>query len=136
MMAISSLPLKGFFKYAEERFNALTQCAIDKKCVQPLTWTPQKCPATLKIPTAIRAFPVKTLSDNGGEMVVLRGSHPVYDCLPCQRLSFTYQPGDDSVQTRWSTAIDGVVRGANYTLRQETETRIWTKYRYISFVRI
>lgn len=93
-----------------------------------MTWSNTTCPRA-DIAGRIPDFPVERLARDGGEMVVVRGSHPIYDCLPCQRLQFRFDMKERAVKTRWSTAIDGVVRAAEYTLRQESSNRFVTKYR-------
>ena len=118
-----------FFKYSTEKFNRLTQCGVDHQCFPSMTWSNMTCPSAHRIEPRIDAYPVANLSQIG-DMVVVRGSHPIYDCLPCQRLQFKLQP-DGGVATKWSTAIDGVVRGAEYVLYQETKNRFKTKYKYV-----
>lgn len=115
-----------FFKYADPTFNRLTQCGVDHHCFESMTWSNRTCPSAIaqRTPT----FDVQWLAA-GKEFVVLRGSHPVYDCLPCQRLEMVQaEPPEDGVWTHWSTALDGVVRGAMYNLRQENANTLVTTY--------
>ena len=97
-----------FFKLSNEQFNRLTGCMTDNKCIPNLTWSNQTCPAAL--PGRVKSFPVSLLAAKK-RMFVARGSHPIFDCFPCQQLEFSLTP-DNSVSTRWTTDLGGIVRGA------------------------
>jgi hypothetical protein len=123
-------PTWCFFKYADGTFNRMTQCGVDRQCLPNMTWSNTTCPG--KIPQRVSTFDVRWLAE-AADMVVLRGSHPVYDCLPCQRLQFNYvndtlDKDHGGVRTRWSTSLDGVVRDATYVLHQDEANTLLTKY--------
>lgn len=114
-----------FFKYATKPFNQLVSCAVKAKCLPPLTWSNLTCPAYVPRRKSL-TFDVTKFAELKS-MVVARGSHPIYDCFPCQHLEFNAL-ADGSVATHWSTNLDGTIRGADYQLHQETANTIVTKY--------
>lgn len=68
--------------YDSKEYDSFMTCITDNKC---MSFPP--------IPNTCRGknvHPVKSLSvkDIQGEWWALRGYHPVYDCFPCQHLSF------------------------------------------------
>ena len=74
---------KCAFTYGEEEaFKGFVACLTDNAC-----WSFPTIPSTCRAPNV---NPVKqlTLKDIEGHWWVIRGYHPVYDCYPCQQLTF------------------------------------------------
>ena len=115
-----------FFQYSTPVFNDLVLCGVANKCLPPLTWSDKTCPNLEgRKSDRIPDFDVKSFA-KAKTMYVARGSHPVYDCFPCQKLQF--KPNKDDVETTWSVYLEPVIRNATYVLKQESKNSIVTKY--------
>jgi len=119
-----------FFQYSNEAFMSMSTCGQNHKCLPHMTWSNGTCPDMSKHAARVPAFDVQLLAAVG-TMYVARGSHPVYDCFNCQKLSFVPAPGG-GVATTWSVDIGTpaapIVRSAHYTLLQTDPNSIITKY--------
>lgn len=116
-----------FFDYSNDLFNEMVGCAVKNKCIARLTWSNLTCPDMRKHSIEEVEFPVTKFGDIK-EMFVARGSHPIYDCFPCQRLQFG-QNANGSVAVRWSTVTKtNNVRDAHYVLRQDGKSSLATNY--------
>lgn len=124
-----------FFTYSNPIFNDFTNCLITNKCLPGLQLSSESCPYNGNIENPRNGWANSILlgPKNLGKVYIARGWNPTYDCVPCQKATYTgiYNPNDPNVQlfTEWtSESEDGSVRSTNYTLVQTGTNTMLTKY--------
>lgn len=133
-----------FFKYSDDAFLGLTKCGLEHGCLTPMRWTDTKCAVDARddlsayIPSQIKQFDVKELSDVSHPWVVSHGSNKVFDCFDCQTLDFTAPTSTstttNTVDVMWESRLEqGLWRSAEYQLHSlnnatHSSVRLWAKY--------